>query len=630
MIDVDSITEERTKQRFKFNRLLDGAPLKGVGNELTLHVITERHESYAAPDHANLIAQTSGTTELRFILPPHREVFEDIKMFLQTDTYVARNAGTAPAEQQPIIMARQNENNQRKPAIIRQLTELMNRALPVANGSEVKNVSGATPANRTLSALRELLVVTYPNLKMLGQNMKESDLDTFLNQSRSALAQEMAGGLGPAEEEVLNYVTLQHNSHARPTAKSIAEHFERRPYGWDKSSTLTVIGRLVGLQRLELILDHEERDEPREILAILKNRDKVAAATLRPTSQVDGKKVKQLRDLHQDLFHEANPGTEAKEVARAFQEQLKNELREVKNTAERVSEFPFLKKLRPYAEKLSAHAGVKATEYFERIPQLEDDLLDFRDDHYGNIKAFLSGEMADIYRSVRQFVEYGEENHRHVAPELMAPLRDLLTHEQPYLGSVVRDSKAHLAAAKQAVEELLATEKNQAVTLIEAELRILEGDEMYAYLTETEKQNQRDRIAAISREIQALRKVSHLRERLRRFESTDTRELLNHMARLTYERINPPATPDTAPSPTGAAPAASPNYPKAPTRAQSAEEPRPSYQPGPSIKAVALAYGKYTIENEADLDRFLAAYRRRIEKILEGGHGVHLRSTTDK
>ncbi|NJC28496.1 BREX system P-loop protein BrxC [Neolewinella antarctica] len=632
VVEVEIVTEERTKQRFKFNRLLDGAPLKRADNELSLHIVTERNESYAHPDHANLIAQTSGTTELRFILPPNPEVFADVKLYLQTETYCARAAGTAPAEQTPIIMARRLENSRRKPVIIRQLNKLLSQAVPIANGSELKHVSGTTPPNRVTNALQELLVITYPNLKMLGANVKESDLETFLTQPASQLAQEMQGGLGPAEEEVLNYVTLQTKHHARPTARSIADHFEKRPYGWDKTSALTVVGRLVGGQRLELLLDHEERDEPREILAILKNRDKAAAAYLRPVSKVDNKQVKQLRDLHQELFHHANPGAEAKEVARAFQAALKKERDEVKSYLERTSEYPFLKALLPYAEKLSAHLDAKPLVYFDKITQLEDDLLDFREDHYSKIKEFLSGEMSEIYRSVRQFVDFGEENHRHVEPELMAPLRNLLTHQTPYLGPAVREGKAQLATAKQAVEELLDREKDQATKLVEAELERLQQNEMYAHLTETEKQNQADSVAGFIREFQAQRKVSHLRERLRRFESDDSLRLLNSMARLTYDRINPPAPPSTASSPTSSTPpitigGAPQKTHVSPSRS---EEPKPNYRPAPSIKAVSVAYGNYLIENEADLDQFLAEYRAAVTKILNSGHGVHLRASNDK
>lgn len=625
IIGLDSVEYGQGNQSFRFNELIDGAPHGRQTHELALHVITERHESYRSPD--NLIAQTSGLAEVRFILPADAQVFDDIRLILQTDIYVARN-GNAPPDKKPLIMMRGHENTARRQAVIARLRQMMTEATPVAYGSELKNVGGGDPKNRVAEALRELIVLVYPSLRLLGTHLRESDLTAVLTMPPANLLSEAENTLGSAESEVLDFVTLQHKTHARPTAKSLTEHFGRKPFGWSTMSTLTLIGRLVAYQRLELLMDGEEKNDNREILAILKNSQRLAAAQLRPLSKVDQKKVKALRTLHKTLFLVTNPGREAKDTGMAFKAALENELQDVRTLigdSSRLRQYPFLANLKPYLDKLKHYAEQKYQTYFEEIKALDADLFDLREDLYGPIKEFFGsekdrGEKAEIYDAVREYLDRMEENYRHLDPELIKPLQQLLENKAPYRGNAIREARTHLDSAKAAAIALVKNEQAQAIAVVRAGAESLRSAKQYLHLTETEQRNQAEVIDRVVRELEGMHKVGRLRERLRRFNNEDHLRLLNDMASTVNQRLNPPAPPtDTAPA------TAPTNYDVPPSKgSMTANESPGGYQDIPTVISVRQQYGSPYIETEAEMEAFLATYRKMIKKIIDDGDTVRI------
>lgn len=609
VIKDTTVTYPENKQKFSFNRKLDDGPFGRQTNELVLNVITARHPNFESP--TLLMAHSLDKPEAYFILTAEDRLMDDVQMHLKTDTYL-RQTGTPEGEKGLIVQRRAQENSKRRDEIIDQIKAAVGRADILLSGQAVKDIGVGEARNRVAQALQQLITKTYHSLRLLPRDFSYDDAAAALLRPAAELAGE-GGNIGPAEEEVLTFIRRQATANHRVTAKGLLERFGAKPYGWSEGSTATILARLIAGNKLEARTDGRDLDN-RAAADYLSSNRRVENLVVQPLADISARAVGQLKRLHQELFNKSNPGREAKEVAEAFRDALREEQHELRGLTGKTDQFPCVDQLQPYAEALDTFTKLRYNEYFQQIGKLETDLADLREDLFAPIKAFVGGEQGGIYAKIGQFLDNGRENYRHLPDELIQPLQQLRREEKPYRSGVMSQAKAQLDAALNAVRDRLEQDRRQVKLLLDGKTAELKAMEEYADLTGTERLNLDDDLARQERQLTAERTISGLRQALRDFEEHTFGDLVNQVAALSAAHRRPPP----APYKTSTAPAAAPP-PKA-------EEPKPRYNRLPSGYELRDRAGLKSslIKEEEELERYLNALREAGMAILKRGDGIRL------
>jgi hypothetical protein len=534
---------ENNGQDYAYARKLDDQ-LSGREADVAINIITTEH-----PYHANagiIATQNVGKAELLAVLPTDPRLNEQARLFLKTQKYVQQNTGAGDDTRKAILDLRGQQNSQRRNDMLTLAKELLGRSPLYLNGSRLDTVGEGEARNRFIKACQDLIAFAYPNLKMLRGAYSETTL------SKALLDQDdlLTGGAQPvseAEQEILNYVMRNQNNGERTLVEQIIRNFSSRPYGWYPMATLTLIGRLFRMSKVELratdLLDATKAFE------MLKNSRQHANVRVRSQEQFDASKVNALKKFHHDYFDRQNSGADARSVGQITSEALAAEARDLGMLIDQAARYVFLQPLRPVAERLSKLAEKDYTYLLNNLADFEDELLTAKDDLLSPIKAFMHGPQRTAYDEAIGFLREEEANFVELPSEETQPLRDLAASAHPYRGGAVPAAKTAVAKLRGLLDDLLKIERDRAMAaLAEHETRIRATDD-FALLDDTARQQALAPTQAAHKSILSARFVTGIRDQISQYVAKIYPEQLRLVHLLTPPVLETSGNTDAAPAP---------------------------------------------------------------------------------
>jgi hypothetical protein len=589
------IRYEGNGQDYSYARRLDDH-LVGRETDLSINIITTDH-----PNHGELMtlaAQNTGKAELLAVLPADLRLANDARLFLKTQKYVQQNTGGSLDEtRRAILTERGRQNSLRRSALQTLCSELMSKAPLYLNGSALMDIGEGDPRNRFAKASQSLIAFAYPSLRMLRGSYDERVLTQTLMEPDDLFA---AGGqtLSEAEQEVLTYVMRNQNNGERTSVEEIIRNFGKRPYGWYPMAVLTQVARLFRMGKVELrttdLLD------ARSALDAFKNSRQHGGIRVRLQEQFDAGKVNALKRFFQDFFDRVNDATDPRSVAQLTSEALAGEARDLGLLLDQANIYPFLKQLRPHAERIKQIAEKDYAYLLNHLTDFSDELLDAKDNMFGPIKAFMHGPQRRAYDEVLTFYRTEEANFGEIDASELEPLQLLDVSQAPFRGTVLPNAKAAVARIRSLIDAQLDAERataNATLDQREAQLRSVED------FIKLDPQGQTSVLAKTNEAREAIasaRFVSSIRDRLSRYTSQEYPTQLALAARLAA----PPAVVD----PAG-------NEPAQP------DIPEPRYV---SVGALKVSCPLPFIANETELDEWLNALRKAVAEELSKGNRISL------
>ncbi len=534
---------EGNGQDYPYARKLDDQ-LSGREADVTINIITTEH-----PNHTNagvLAMQNVGKAELLAVLPADTRLIEQARLYLKTQKYVQQNTGNGDDTRKSILDLRGQQNSQRRTDMQTLAKELLSKAPLYLNGSRLDTVGEGDARNRVAKACQELIAFAYPNLKMLRGAYSETTL------SRALLEQDdlLSSGAQPpteAEQEVLNYVMRNQNNGERTSVDEIIRNFARRPYGWYPMATLTLIGRLFRMSKVELratdLLDASKAFE------MLKNSRQHPNVRVRLQEQFDATKVNALKKFHQDFFDRANNGADARSVGQFTSNALAAEAHDLGMLLDQAARYAFLEPLRPIAARLSKLAEKDYTYLLNNLADFEDDLLTAKDDLLSPIKAFMHGQQRNAYDEAVAFLREEDANFVELPSEETQPLRNLAASTHPYRGAVVPAAKTAVAKLRGLVDDLLKAERDKAMAALAEQEARLRATEDFALLDDTARQQVLADTQAAHKSIQSARFVTGIRDQINRYITKTYPDQLRLVSLLTPPVLKTDGNTDAAPAP---------------------------------------------------------------------------------
>ena len=579
-------------QDYAYGRKLDDA-LIGRDADIALNIITPEHANHT--DATTLAAQNTGKAELLAVLPADTSLTDQARLYLKTNKYIQQNTGAGDGSRKAILDQRGQQNGVRRNAMQELASQFLSEAPLYLNGSRLDTVGEGDPRNRFAKACQELISFSFPNLRMLKGAYDESTL------SQALLAQDdllTSGTQTPseAEQEILTYVMRNQNNGERTSIDEIVRIFGRRPYGWYPMAVLTLVGRLFRMGKVELRTT--ELLDASAACGLLKKSNQHGSVRVRLQEQFDASKVTALKNFHHDFFDRPNSGTEARSVGQFTSEALAAEARDLTVLLDQVARYSFLEPLRAVISRLSALANKDYTYLINQLADYQEELLTLKEDLLSPIKTFMHGPQRAAYDEAVSFLREEEANFIELPAGEVQPLRDLAASAHPFRGSAVPAAKSAVTRLRGLLSELLTSERDKAIEMLDAQVARLKAVEDFAAIDESARQEVMASSIAAREAILSARFVTGIRDRLQRYTTQDypaQLALAAHLAAPEPPRVNSPGA----------------TMPPAAVRYTPASKLRPQ---------CSLPY----IATESELDAWLTALRAAALAELNAGNRISL------
>lgn len=474
------------KQDYDFTSKIDGM-MMGREKELEIEIITQNYYDYE--NETAIQSQTMGSTGMKMVLPPDSTFIKDMKMYLRTLKYVKQTQSTSNRpELKRILQDKGQQNAERR----RNLNFIGNRLLASSqvymNGG--KHDVGATTDGKTrvILAFQDLIKIVYSSLRMLGPSVfTEETIKTVIRSPQDDLFKGDDSTISEAESEILNHIIRRKNQSDRTSLLDLRTHFSRKPYGWYQNAIFAVAAKLYKRGKIELRQDSNIL-EGEDALNAFMNSSNYGNTLLEPQQDIDPRFVKQLKDLYANAFDEACAVKEAKDVALAFKDRLKQMRIEVNQLLARKHEYKFLESLQPLSEILDRLTLKEYSYYLISTNEFEDKLLDAKEELLDPIKRFMNGEQIKIYDEIKSLVNGNTANINFIDGDEFNILKTLIESKSPYNGNVVQLAKAAKDTLTKKVLDAIQVEKDAFLKKYSEVVANITEREEYANLNESQKQ----------------------------------------------------------------------------------------------------------------------------------------------
>ncbi|MFM7559278.1 MAG: BREX system P-loop protein BrxC, partial [Cylindrospermopsis raciborskii] len=425
---------------------------------LTIHIISPFNEN--AENEDNLRAQSMGRDELVVIIPPEERLMRDLIMYKQTDKYISQNVSITQKDSVKSILTDKNsQNRQRYTDLQQRVHTLLSKSKLILNGSYIE-VGGDDPQNRILKGFEDLILKTYPNLQMLrGMVYTEKDLSEALNKP-----EQLREDTEP-EQEVLASIQRNKDLGVRTTLKTLIDKFERKPYGWHHAALLHNVASLCARGKLEVRWDSNLLDGNELLKALTNTRDHVNII-LEPQIDFTASQVRALKELYTEFFNEPAPSGDAKLLGQKTATAISDLIDRLE--AFDTSHYPFKEKLSSAIARLRTINGKPYAWYLTDLIKQEDELLDLKDQTIDPICTFMNGLQRKIFDSAQAFVKEQEANFWRVNAPQEKKVQEILTDPDCFRGDRMQQLKDLETKLREEITTRVNTEIDDAVAIIES------------------------------------------------------------------------------------------------------------------------------------------------------------------
>ncbi|MGK7895221.1 MAG: BREX system P-loop protein BrxC [Xenococcus sp. (in: cyanobacteria)] len=522
------IRSESNGKDYPFSRKMDDR-LHGSQQELTIHVITPFSEH--AENEETLKMHSMGRDELLVVMPADERLMRDLPMYKRTEKFVKQNISITQKEAvKRILAAKNSHNNQRYSELQQRIETLLGKAKLIVSGDDF-DVSSENAQISIVKGFQRLITQTYPNLQMLrGANYREQDLEGVLNQSTGLFAT----ALSDAETEVLSKIQTNKNTGVRTTVKNLLDTFERKPYGWGYAAILCTVGSLLARGKLEIRADGNLLEGDERLKSLLNSREH-SNLILDPQLDFTNSQVRALKGFYEDFFDEPPAPGEAKEVAQATSEAFARSLAELESLTSGKEHYPFQEKLDKAIAILKEISGKPYAWYLTELSELEDELLDLKEDVIDPISKFMKGSQREIFDRAYSYLKEQEANFAYIEGDEVKQIAEILNNEQCFKGGLMKDLKTLLDNLQDKVSAQIGREIQKAEQKFNELENRLTNHPDYEVLSPQQQAEVCQPFSNLTEKVATQNTIAVIRDTLRSFEEREYKDLLTKI----HNWINP-------------------------------------------------------------------------------------------
>ncbi len=577
------------KQEYEYTSKIDGTIL-GKERELVVEIITPNFRDHDREDFFK--SQTMGySTLLMMVLPEDEHMLLDIRMYLKTEKYIRQNQSTTNKENvKRILFDKAQQNISRRATLVNMLRRSLGESDVYMNGMKQDFGSASDGKNKLVKAFQNLVKLAYPNLKMLGKTQfSEDTIKSIIRSTQDDLFGTDENTMSVAESEVLNIIQRRKKQSERTTLSDLRDYFAHRPYGWSSTAIWSLVAKLYKRGKVELQQDSNQLEDDDVLVALTNNRYYVNTL-LEPQVDFDPKMIKELATVYNEFFDEPCPAKEAKDVANAFKDKLKEELVWLNQLLMNNVSYPFLDVLAPVADFIEKLTKKEYAHFLSNVKSFEDDLLDYKEGFIDPIKRFWNGEQKKIYDSIRDIFKGHLSNLEYVEGDELTVLRNVMEHPQPYKGDIIKEAKSAKDALGNKIIQLIDQERAMTKEKIQSAIDRLKYHDDFAKLDDDKKKTLLKPFEDELNRLKDQRFIANLRETRAKVTGSLLNQQLNEMVRLINPIIN-------------------------------VGEPTVHYR---QINSIKVKFSKNELKTKADVDAYVEALKKELNELIEQNKRISL------
>jgi len=515
------IRYEGTKQDYRFTKKLDDR-ITSKEYELAIHFVTPLSENIERIEV--LQGHSLDRAELMIVFPPDSRLVKDLKLYKRTEKHIRINRSAKQIDTVLTILdSKARQNNERYKLIQNRVGELVGRARFFVRGVEVE-VSGEDPKSRIIKGFNELVVRTYPQMRMLGSAIyHENDIKQHL------LQRMIDSPLTEAEQEIFATVNSNKTLGTKSTMKSLEEKFTKKPYGWHLAAIQCMVAILSVRGILEIKSDSNLL-EGDDLERALKNTHGFANLIIDPQPDFTRNQIRLLKEFFNDFFNQPATSNEAKALGNETRETLRDFLGTLNTLSAQRVQYPFLSVLDDPIHAISELLGKDYSFYLERLPEQEDSLLDMKENILDPIRSFMSGGNKKIYDEAREFIQKQNANFDSVGNGHPEDLKTILADPECYKGNQMKEAKKIADDLKKEVEKQLKEEKEQALKRAEDLHQLIHTMPDYDKLDKDQKEEIDQSFDGFEYQIKEQSLIAVVRDRASRYEADEYSRLLTQVS----------------------------------------------------------------------------------------------------
>lgn len=615
------------KASFRFGLKIDQVQ-QTTQRSIWLNVVT----SFAAADREDAIRATMGARDSITLLLDTIDItlFDDIRMYVKTNTYLKRtDTGNQSEARQLIIAGKRTANDNLYKELRARVGKALGEGVFYYNGEHVE-LKHADPQSHVIDGLWALIGRYYTNFPVLGGvSYEESGLAKIILDA----AEQQPGTFtetnatentidGPADDVLSTVKREQQVNNVTLTVKDILTQYSEAPYGWPYAATLACIGHLYGGDRIELTVDGKpvQRTEAASLLRSTKKQDAMLVSIPRV---YDAVKVVKLRAFAKDFLDltSSEQSSAPIDLAGQVKARLVDEAMRLKQLRSQYADFAFVAQLDAPIEKMM-YASKKGESWL--LDEFTDDgtkngaeeLFADKENNIDPIVEFFHGMQYKVFTEGLEWLRNNKLNISSASGDiknLSAEATALSGDLNVFRGNKVNQFKNLVAQLKDGISSSLQEVRTKALETVEYVRTNVQQSKEYAAATDDARNRAIEALSGIMDHINTSSSIFDIQKTADELQESTYPQLINELVLSAPNVVQNPAAAVSA--------AHSSNVPGIESvRA----EPVVPARTAVTLGSIARPRTKAALESETDVDDFLSAYRHELLETIESGKKILL------
>lgn len=419
---------------FAFNQIVDDRPYKANQNHnISLKVLTPNYDM--GMDETTLRMMSGQNKYVIVAMPEDKSFLDEIRSSLKIEKYLRLNTSNIVTKFEQIKDAKRVEMRERSSNARIYLEESMKSAEIYVNGDKVQNGSKDI-SGRINDALGKLVHTVFHKLSYIDTATNESHIRAILKGTNNN--QISLDGTNPSPNrlaltDVLDYISLNSQRHAKTSLKTIMERFTKDPYGFIESDVEWLVAKLFKDGDVSFFVNNDvvtllTKSED-EIYNYLSRKGFLEKLLIEKREKANDKQKKAVKEVMKELFNITPMSDEDDSILKSFKEyaaKLKNDLEKLEIHYKNEASYPGKRVVQGGKSLLLNILSIKySAEFFKTVDTKRDDYLDFAED-YDPVKSFFNGEQIEIWnRTLRLIKIYNESKTFIVNKEVETVVSDI-------------------------------------------------------------------------------------------------------------------------------------------------------------------------------------------------------------
>ena len=599
---------------FAFNQKVDDRFFKSnQSNDIGVTIITPYGGDYADSALRLLSAQESS---IIVKLPNDGTFLDEITESIKIYKFLNKNASGARGSFDSIRRAKEDERIEKKDRIRIFIEDALKNADIYVNGDKAV-ISAKEPAARINEALGKLVAMKYNKLTYMETAPELSDISAIFKRSDGQMSFLGMRDTTPnklALEEVVQVIELNNARHMKTSLKSLQDKFGTAPYGFDTKDVQWLVAMLFKLGRVSLTLNSRNLSllstNPDELVRYITKREYVEKLLIDIRERATDGQIRSVKEVMKDYFGFTVTSDDDDKIMSSFKDRAEDKVEVYDDilVEYRINpKYPCKRLMEDARNRLAKILNInEAAEFFKTVDKKRDDLLDDAEDT-APVFDFFKGEQRKIFEESVKNLAYFENSKTYVSDrellKVVEEIEDVVKTGKPF-GKIQR------------LPELNMKFEDLHMELLEKEAAIMEPLVHDDFLKVKEVLDSKPFAEVLRPRIN--QRFDEIREKLKtsgdiaaikniRLESDALKiKCLDEIDE--YERVHQPVQePPVTPVVSGKEPV---NDVETPTKVKTKR------RKNISISNVAGAR-TYSIENEQDIDKFLAEMKQKLMNELE-------------